>query len=81
MAEGKLTFEEAYEKAKALRADITDCTEYEDYYVFGSENDENSDGGDGPCVILKRSGEAINFLEMLRMPSELIGEIELNNID
>ena len=73
----EVTFEEAYEKAKALKPVITYCVEYKDFYSFCNDIDGNTDGGDGPCVIVKETGEAVNFLEVIRYQSPRIKRIDL----
>lgn len=54
-----MKYEEAKKIALANKADIDRCVEYEDAYLFSSSHDEDGDGGRGPCVILKDSGQAI----------------------
>ena len=58
-----ITYEEALAKAKSLKPNIDNCGEYEKGYIFGSHEDDESFGGDGPVVILKETGEAVNILE------------------
>ena len=55
-----ITFEDAYAKAKQLKPTIDNCTEYENGYVFGCRDDD-SEGTNTPCVIMKESGKAINM--------------------
>lgn len=55
-----ISFEEAKKKALKLRADLDMCAEFADAYLFYSKLDELSDGGRGPCVILKENGNAIS---------------------
>ena len=52
-------------KAKKLKPNIDSCTEYEDAFMFSSHADDFSIGGDGPVVILKDSGRAINRVDYL----------------
>lgn len=56
-----ITYEDAYKKAKELKANIDGCTEYENGYVFSSSSDVGFIGGKGHtvCVILKENGDAI----------------------
>lgn len=55
-----IAYEVAYEKAKELKREIDNCTEYENGYVFGfSGDDEYDGGGHSPVVILKEDGKAI----------------------
>ena len=59
-----LSFESALAIAKQLKRNIDYCTEYENAYSFSCK--ENfSFGGDGPVVIMKDSGEAINFVSFI----------------
>lgn len=56
-----IAYEVAYEKAKELKQEIDNCTEYENGYVFGFSGDDNYIGGGGhvPVVILKEDGKVI----------------------
>lgn len=57
-----ITYEVAYETAKALKPTINRCTEYENGYVFGCTDDDNFvGGGHTPCVILKKDGKAVTM--------------------
>lgn len=58
-----LTFEEALEKAKALKKGIDACEEYDIAYLFKRKADRFNIGGDGACIILKDNGRAINQTE------------------
>ena len=58
-----MTYEAALKKAKGLKPNIDNCTEYEDAFIFASHADDFSFGGDGPVVILKESGRAINMVD------------------
>lgn len=55
-------FEEALKKAKKYKKRIDRFTEYKTAYVFANERDINSIGGEGVCIIMKRTGEALNFI-------------------
>lgn len=55
-----LSFEQAYEIAKGLKEGIDACDEYNDAYLFKRKADEYTIGGDGPCIVLKENGKAIN---------------------
>ena len=72
-------FESALKKAKKLKPNIDSCREFTDAYVFASQEDEYSCGGDGPVVVLKDSGKAINMVDYTQTSSdaELIREFEL----
>ena len=72
-----MNFEEAKKKAKELRKDIDYCQEYEDAYIF-SKKDDNSFGGQGPVVILKENGKAINMVAYCNMSdADLVREADL----
>ena len=60
-----VSYESALKKAKQLKKNIDHCMEYERAYSFSSKEDEFSFGGDGPVVILKENGEAINFVSFV----------------
>ena len=62
-----ITYEEAFEKAKELKPNIDNCTEYENGFVFGCYDDDNYIGGVGhtPCVILKKDGKAVPMGEFI----------------
>lgn len=73
-----ITYDEAFKKAKALKPNIDACDEYDIAYLFKSKADEFTIGGDGPCVILKEDGRAINQLELVdNYDHELIREFNL----
>ena len=55
-----ITYDAAHKTAKKLWSEIDYCTEYDNAYVF-SKKDDMSFGGNGPVVILKNSGEALDF--------------------
>ena len=70
-----ITYEEAYKKAKSLKPNIDKCFEYDTAYMFASSEDDFSIGGDGPCVILKETGEAISRIHFLEFyDGEMIEE-------
>ena len=72
-----MTFEKAEKMARGLKENIDFCREYEDAFIF-SKKDEFSIGGDGPVVILKESGEAINMTGYCDSSNaSLIREIDL----
>lgn len=64
-----MNYETALKKARRLKPNIDHCTEYEKAYSFSSRADEFTFGGDGPVVILKASGRAINFIDFLESPA------------
>lgn len=55
-----ITYEQALKKAMKLNTSVNYCTEYTDAYVFSDHNDD-SIGGNGPVVILKEDGSAVNM--------------------
>lgn len=58
-----ISYDEALKKAKELKSNIDACDEYDVAYLFKARSEEYCIGGDGPCVILKDNGRAINQLE------------------
>ena len=54
-----ITYEAALKKAKQIKPNIDNCTEYENGFIFGSTEDEGYDGGAGrvPIVIKKSDGK------------------------
>ena len=63
-----LTYEEALNKAKTLKARINRCTEYNTAYAFHYDDGTDQDGGEAPVVILKSTGEALNLITFAVMP-------------
>lgn len=59
-----MNYEAAKKKALKLRPDIDICREHTDAFIF-SVKDDISFGGDGPVVILKENGRAINMADYL----------------
>ena len=60
-----VNYEQAIAIAKELKRNIDHCEERTDAYVFTSEADKWSIGGDGACVVLKENGRAINMIEYI----------------
>lgn len=56
-----LTFEEAKKKAKAYDSNFDSVNEYEDAYVFYNSKKSGGDNMDTELVIMKDSGEQMNF--------------------
>lgn len=55
-------YEEALKKAKELKPDIDNGSEYEKGFVFGFSGGEKSyGGGNTPVAILKDSGKALSM--------------------
>lgn len=63
-----ITFEDALTKAKKLKPEIDNYTEYENAYVFGCDADDDYEGK-APVIILKDSGKDLNILEFVAMDS------------
>lgn len=57
----EITYEEALKIAKKYKSAINCCTEYNNAYMFSF--DANTDGGDAPIVVMKRSGAVRNMIE------------------
>lgn len=55
-----ITYEQALKKAQKLNKSINYCMEYTDAFVF-SDKDSEEIGGNGPVVIMKKDGEAVNM--------------------
>jgi len=73
-----ITYEAALAKAKLLKPNIDNGAEYPAAYVFGSHEDDNTFGGDGPVAILKKDGRAINMIAFIEdYGGEIIREFEL----
>ena len=73
-----INYDEALAKAKGLKSNIDKCTEYETAFIFSSSADEMSIGGDGPVVIKKSDGAAINMVDYLdEEHGEMLREFEL----
>lgn len=69
-----LNYEQALEKAKAVKSKIDGYCEFEGAYAFASD-DTPRDGGNGPVLILKSTGEALNFVSYaVKHGNELIRE-------
>lgn len=76
-----VTFEEALKKAKALKPGIDACDEYDKGYLFKAKSERFMIGGDGPCVVLKSTGKAVNQTEFYdNYRPEYIKEISLDGI-
>lgn len=60
--------------AKANRADVNCCQEYENAFVFFNTADPDADGGIGPVAILKSTGEAVQFVSCHDSLGEFIRE-------
>ena len=63
-AQMAVTYEEALRIAVSCWAEVDYVTEYEDAFVF-SRYDDMSFGGNSPVVVMKATGETINFVAYL----------------
>ena len=55
-----ITYEQALKKAQKLNKSVNYCMEYTDAFVFSDKNDDDI-GGNGPVVIMKSNGDAVNM--------------------
>lgn len=73
-----LNYEEALSVAKSKKSKINKCIEYNKAFAFSYEDGVCRDGGDSPVVIMKDTGEAINFIEFAIMPDkEVVREFDI----
>lgn len=73
-----LTYEEALKKAKQLKSRINKCTEFNNAYSFYYNSGKAQDGGENPVVIMKETGEALNFIQYAITPNkEIIREFDV----
>ena len=56
-----MNYEEALRIAKEHKPNIDHCYEETLAWIFSSKEDENLIGGDGPIVIVKKTGEVLNM--------------------
>ena len=75
-----ITYEEALKIARKLKHGIDCYSECKVAYIFRNSKDPDSDGGDGPCVVLKDTGEAVNYLELFKYTDEETEESDLMKI-
>lgn len=69
-----LTYEQALARAKKVKPQINSYCEFAGAYAFSFDSG-SQDGGEGPVVILKDTGEALNFIGYaVKHGSELIQE-------
>lgn len=55
-----VSYEEALALAVKLKPNIDACDEYDQAFLFKCKEEEWLIGGDGPIVVLKETGKAIN---------------------
>lgn len=72
-----LSLDEARDMASGIWDGFDNYSEYDNCFVFGKSDDE-SDGGEGPVVILKESGRAVNFVWAL--VNGMFGDVEENGL-
>lgn len=75
-----ISYDEALKTARELKGNIDKCYEYDIAYMFASSEDDYTIGGDGPCVILKETGQAISRLHFFEFyDAKEIGEKQASN--
>ena len=57
-----VSYKEALATARELKPSIDACDEYDQAFLFKCKAEECLIGGDGPIVVLKETGKAINQL-------------------
>lgn len=67
-----LSYEEALAIAKSKKEKINGCTEFNNAYSFYYNSGERTVGGDSPIVIMKETGEALNFISYAITPNKKI---------
>lgn len=73
-----LTYEEALKKAKGLKSRINRCVGFNNAYSFFYKSGKKQDGGENPIVIMKETGEALNFIEYaITSNKEIIREFDV----
>ena len=73
-----MTYAQALDIARSKKAKINYCTEYNNAYVFSYDTGEHSKGGDSPIVIMKDTGEVLNFISYaVRGGNEIVREFEV----
>lgn len=73
-----MAYAQALDIARSKKAKINYCTEYNNAYVFSYDTGEQSKGGDSPIVIMKDTGEALNFISYaVRDGNEIVREFEV----
>lgn len=73
-----ISYEDALIKARQLKSQINRCTEFTNAYAFGYTTGENTIGGESPLVIMKDTGEALNFIDYAVTPDkEIIQQFDI----
>lgn len=73
-----MTFEEALKTAKELKPNIDKYSETTSAYIFACKAEDFDIGGDGPVVIMKDSGKALNYVGYIQTRPDDDEEIKLN---
>lgn len=75
-----LTRDEALAIARGKKSKINYGEEYNNAYVFGYDSGERTVGGDSPIVVMKETGETLNFIAYaVQDGNELIEEFNVND--
>lgn len=73
-----LTYEQALDIAKSKKSKINYCTEYNNAYVFSYDTSEKTVGGESPIVVMKETGETLNFIAYaVKDGNEFVKEFEV----
>lgn len=73
-----VSYEDALTKARQLKSQINHCIEFTNAYVFSYSTGEHTVGGDSPLVIMKDTGEALNFIVYAITPDkEIIQQFDI----
>lgn len=73
-----LTYEQALDIAKSKKSKINYCTEYNNAYVFSYDTGEKTVGGESPIVVMKETGETLNFIAYaVKDGNEFVKEFEV----
>lgn len=75
----QLTYADALKIAIKLKPNIDNCREHTDAFIFGSHADDMTIGGDGPCVVLKENGQAINMPSYLDRAGKFVREYAIDH--
>lgn len=74
-----LTYDEALALARSKKSKINCGSEYNNAYVFSYDSGERTVGGDSPIVIMKDTGEALNFMTYaVRSGNKFIKDFDVN---
>lgn len=74
----EIAYRQALDIARSKKSKINYCTEYNNAYVFSYDAGEHSKGGDSPIVIMKDTGEALDFISYaVKDGNEILREFEV----